>query len=177
MHGLDLIIIAIFLGGVARGVVTGHLQQVMDLGAAFIAFAVALGMMHPISNLFAGFRAVPDDAEALVVSFCLIFVFVFSLLYAVIRVFSDPQSYDSDIPTAHRALGGAVGAVLTLLLMSTAFTALGQFDKPSPEYRHGAWLYEPVKQCVPELWSSARTMAPLAALPAYFDERFPLSDQ
>jgi hypothetical protein len=61
--------------------------------------------------------------------------------------------------------------------MSTAFTALGQVDKPSPEYRHGAWLYEPVKQCVPELWSSARTMAPLAALPAYFDERFPLSDQ
>ena len=176
MHGLDLIIIGIFLGGVARGVVTGHMQQVMDLGAAFIAFAVALGMMHPISNLFAGFRSTPDDAEALVVSFCLIFVFVFSLLFALVRIFSDPQTRDDDVPIIHRALGGAIGAVLTLLLISTAFTALGQVDKPSPEYRRGAWLYGPVKQCVPELWNSARRMAPLAALPAYFEKRRPLSD-
>ncbi len=176
VHGLDLIIIVVFLGGVIRGVVTGHTQQILDLGAAFVAFAVALGMMHPISSLFAGFRTAPNDAEALVVSFCLIFVFGFSLLHALSRILTDSQAVEAEVPTLHRALGGAVGAILTLLLMSTAFTALGQVDRPSPSYRSGAWLYRPVAQCVPELWSAARQIGPLGALPAYFERRQPVTE-
>lgn len=176
VHGLDLIIIGLLIGGAVRGAVTGHLQQVLDIGAAFVAFAVALGTMHPISDLFAGLRTVPDDTEALVVSFCLVFVFVFSLLYAVLRIGTHPQTYDTEVPRAHRIVGGAAGVVLTLLLMSTAFTALGQVDRPSEQYRAGAILYHPVSRCVPELWQSARQVLPVDALPAYFDRRRQLAN-
>lgn len=171
-HVLDLLIIGIVITGIVRGAVTGHTQQLLDVLAAAVAFGVALTAMHPLSEFFTGYRE-PDDGRVLVVSFCLSFVFVFSLLFAVLRSTLYPAPESTSLPWLHRMLGAALGLILTVMLLSTAFTALGQVNEPRSTLRNRAMLYQPVVQYGSELWTAARIVMPLDPLPAYFEKRTP----
>lgn len=171
IHVLDVLIVGLVIAGVARGVVTGYMQQLLDVFAAAVALGCALVLMHPVSTAFGAFSKPLDEGRVLVVSFCLSFVFVYFFCFALLRtaVYTDEEEISISWP--HRFVGGALGLLLTLTLLSTAFTALAQVNEPHSATRQQSVFYESVAGYMPAMWTATRTVAPIDPLPAYFERR------
>ena len=116
MEGLDLLILAVLLVGLARGVSTGGIKQVLGLAGVVLAFIAAAQFMQPAGErLVRAFGVGEHYAPA--IGFDLIFLIVQGAAFLLAR--SLEKLLDSmELGFINRLFGGALGVFKGALLLS-----------------------------------------------------------
>lgn len=164
---LDVVIALTLVAGFARGLWTGLEQQLWDVLSALVALSVAALMMHQVSEWIT-VRPPPNPVLPLVVSFIFTFVLLFFMSNALVHSYRRPV-FKNTPSLAHRIVGGGVGLLVAVLLLSITFTALEQTGVPNRTMRERAVLYAPTARFTPTAWEAAAEVLPIGSLLGRFD--------
>lgn len=158
LESLDILIGIVLIIGLARGLATGAVRQIVSFAGTVVAIVLALELMDPIGSVVD--RAIPmADSVEPVVGFIVVFLalqlvllFLVRLVEAGIKVFR--------LSMVNRVVGAAVGVCKAALILSVLFLVLGFFDVPEEENRDASMLYEPVASVFPAAWDYAARHLP-----------------
>lgn len=147
---LDILIAAGLLTGLARGLSTGAVRQVVGLAGTALAIVLALELMHPVGNaigrvLGAGAGVAP------ILGFIVVFAAVQLVLYALAKIIETSLKM-LRLSILNRATGAAFGLCKAALLLSVLFLVLNFFNIPNAENRQTSTLYRPVAAVFPATW-------------------------
>ena len=151
MEGLDLLILAVLLVGLARGVSTGGIKQVLGLAGVVLAFIAAAQFMQPAGErLVRAFGVGEHYAPA--IGFGLIFLIVQGAAFLLAR--SLEKLLDSlELGFINRLFGGALGVFKGALLLSLLFYLGSYVRLPQETSREESLFYDPVSKVLPATWN------------------------
>ena len=147
---LDILIAAGLLIGLARGLSTGAVRQVLGLAGTALAIVLALELMHPVGNAIGGILGA-GEAVVPILGFIVVFAAVQLALYALAKVIETSLKL-LRLSMANRVAGAVFGLCKAALLLSVLFLVLNFFNIPNPENRGASTLYRPVAAVFPATW-------------------------
>lgn len=150
MNILDIIILVILAGGLALGIKSGLIKQVMSFVGVVVAFLVSLHLMDSVGVLASNSLGV-SEGIAPYIGFVLVFIAVQILVFALVRMV-EALIGALKLSVVNRFLGGALGALKAAVVLSVAFLVLGLLNVPERETRDESVLYEPVSAVLPTSW-------------------------
>lgn len=155
---LDWLILVIVAAGLVRGVMAGAVRQVASLAGLLLAFMAAVQLMRPVGALAAQSLGISDHMAPLV-GFIVVFLGVQMVVVALARLF-EALLDTLHLSIANRILGGAIGGVKAIVLLSVVFLVLAHVEVPGPDTRQKSKLYRPVASAVPATWDSVADYVP-----------------
>ncbi|MXW65247.1 MAG: CvpA family protein [Bacteroidetes bacterium SB0662_bin_6] len=147
---LDILIAAGLLIGLARGLSTGAVRQIVGLAGTALAIVLALELMHPVGNAIGGILGAGAGIVP-ILGFIVVFAAVQLALYVLAKVIETSLKM-LRLSMANRAAGAIVGLCKAALLLSVLFLVLNFFNIPNPENREASALYRPVAAVFPATW-------------------------
>ena len=147
---LDILIAAGLLIGLARGLSTGAVRQIVGLAGTALAIVLALELMHPVGNAIGGILGA-DAGIVPILGFIVVFAAVQLALYVLAKVIETSLKM-LRLGMANRAAGAIFGLCKAALLLSVLFLVLNFFNIPGPENREDSALYRPVAAVFPVTW-------------------------
>lgn len=170
MTTIDLIILAILVGGLARGFMAGAIRQITSLIGIVLAFALAVQLMEPAGNVVADSLGLAPSL-APVLGFVAVFAvvqIVFFLLGQIVEHLVEALR----LSPVNRLIGGVLGGFKAALLLSVAFLLLSHINVPAQQTKEASVLYRPVALVLPRTWSFAEEHVPsLKSLSDEFGDR------
>lgn len=159
IESLDILIAIVLIVGLARGVTTGAVRQIVSFLGTVAAIILALELMSPIGR-FVGDAVPMADAIEPTVGFVVVFLAIqLGLLFAVRLVEAGIKAFR--LTPVNRLVGAGVGTLKAALLLSVVFLVLGFFEMPEQENRQASVLYEPVASVFPATWEYAARHLPM----------------
>ena len=158
MTTVDVVIIAIALFGVVRGLMTGLVRQIVDVAGFIVALILALELMPFLAERVVAPLGI-DGLAAKVVAFLLVFV-VLEIAFMFVARLVEKGIGLLRLSFLNRLGGGLVGMAKTVLLTSVALVLLARFEVPSEEARRDSALYGPTVLLVPSAWDLAAAAWP-----------------
>ncbi len=166
---LDILIAAGLLTGVARGLSTGAVRQVVGLAGTALAIVLALELMRPVGNAIGGILGAGAGVVP-ILGFIVVFAAVQLALYVLAKVIETSLKM-LRLSMANRATGAIFGLCKAALLLSVLFLVLNFFNIPNPENREASALYRPVAAVFPATWDFVAERFPAVRnLPDRFGE-------
>ncbi len=159
VESLDILIVIALIVGMARGVTTGAVRQVVSFLGTVAAIMLALELMNTAGRLIR--QAVPmSESLDPVVGFITVFLIIqFALIFAVRVIEAGIKAFR--LSTMNRLAGAAVGACKAALMLSVFFLVSGFFDIPEEENQNASILYGPVATVFPATWDYAARHLPM----------------
>lgn len=155
---IDWILLVIIGFGLWRGTRSGFLQQAAGIVGLIGGFLLAAHLM-PAGGAYLSDAWGVDPTAAPLLAFILIFLLLVLLVLTAARFF-DYLVGVLHIGLVDRALGGLLGALQAILLLSVLFWFSGQFDWPSQQTRTRSALIEPIEVFAGEAWDWTRRVWP-----------------
>jgi membrane protein required for colicin V production len=156
---LDWFILLILAAGLVRGVMAGAVRQVASLVGLLLAFVAAVHLMRPVGALAAQSLGISDHMTPLV-GFVVVFLGVQMVVVALARLL-EALLDTLHLSIANRIVGGAIGGVKAIVLLSVVFLVLAHVEVPGPDTRQESRLYGPVASAVPVTWDSVADYVPV----------------
>ena len=156
MNWIDITILILLAVTTIKGLFDGFIKQVSSLLAFFLAFVFAGVFSVPFTRLllrwFSDISPVLANVLGYIIAFLIIFVVV-RLLGVIIR----KVSHALLLSPVDRILGGVMGAVVGLIVISLLLNAIDWFDPESTyllpfDAKQASCLYAQVKSIVPILY-------------------------
>lgn len=158
MTTIDIIILAVIAGGLARGFMAGAIRQITSLIGIVLAFALAVQLMQPAGEVV---------VESLGLSSSLVpvlgFIAVFGLVQIVFFLLGQLVEHLVEallLSPVNRLVGGVLGGFKAALLLSVAFLLLSRVNIPAQQTKEASVLYQPVALVLPRTWSFAEEHVP-----------------
>ncbi len=155
---LDWGILVLLALGAWQGFRHGFLQEVSQVVGLIIAFIAGVLFMQPVGQAVSLSLGLSPRVGPLV-GFLLVFVLGLSLI-AVLGKAIQWLLGVTRLGVVNRLLGGIVGGVKVLLLLSAFFWLLDTWRLVPERWKEQAMLYAPVKYTGAWLWVQARTLWP-----------------
>ncbi len=155
---LDILIVAGLLTGLARGLSTGAVRQIVGLAGTALSIVLALELMHPVGNAIGGILGA-GAGVAPILGFIVVFAAAQLALYALAKIIETSLKM-LRLSILNRMAGAVFGLCQAALLLSVLFLALNFFNAPNPQHREASVLYGPVAAVFPVTWD-------------FFAQRFP----
>ncbi len=155
---LDILIAAGLLIGLARGLSTGAVRQVVGLAGTALAIVLALELMHPVGNAIGGILGAGAGIVP-VLGFIVVFAAVQLALYVLAKVIETSLKM-LRLSMLNRAAGAVFGLCKAALLLSVLFLVLNFFNVPDAQNREVSVLYGPVAAVFPATWDFAARRFP-----------------
>lgn len=170
MTTIDILILVIITGGLARGFLVGAVRQVTGLIGVVLAFALAVQLMRPTGIMV---------VESLGLSPSLVPILGFVTVFAGVQIvfFMLGQLVENliealSLSPVNRLLGGVLGGFKAALLLSVAFLILSHLNLPAQQTQQASMFYRPVAEVLPRTWSFAEEHVPsLKSLSDEFGDR------
>lgn len=155
---IDWILLAVIGFGLWRGARSGFFQQAASIVGLVGGFLLAAHLMPAGGATLRQWWGL-DPRVAPLVAFILVF------LVAVLVVLIGARFFDYLVGVLHvglldSALGGLLGALQTVLLLSVLFWFSAQFDWPSDQTRRRSVLVTPIEAFAGEAWEWTRRVWP-----------------
>lgn len=150
LHFLDIIILLILVAGLARGLSTGLIRQVAGFVGLVLAFIVSVRLMHVVGELIVQSLGISPNIAPLA-GFIAVFLVIQIIVFTVIRMMESVIGA-LKLTGVNRFLGGIVGGLKAVLILSVVFLVLNNFELPSDHTRKDSSLYRPVATLLPEVW-------------------------
>lgn len=147
---LDILIAAGLLIGLARGMSTGAVRQVVGLAGTVLAIVLALELMHPVGNAIGGILGAGAGIVP-ILGFIVVFAAVQLALYVLAKVIETSLKM-LRLSVLNRAAGAVFGLCKATLLLSVLFLVLNFFNVPDSQNREVSVLYGPVAAVFPATW-------------------------
>ena len=147
---VDISIAAGLLIGLARGLSTGAVRQIVGLAGTVLAIVLALELMHPAGNAIGGILGAGAGIVP-ILGFIVVFAAVQLALYVLAKIIETSLKM-LRLSMLNRAAGAVFGLCKAALLLSVLFLVLNFFNIPNPENREDSALYRPVAAVFPATW-------------------------
>ncbi len=147
---VDISIAAGLLIGLARGLSTGAVRQIVGLAGTVLAIVLALELMHPAGNAIGGILGAGAGIVP-ILGFIVVFAAVQLALYVLAKIIETSLKI-LRLSMLNRAAGAVFGLCKAALLLSVLFLVLNFFNIPNPENREDSALYRPVAAVFPATW-------------------------
>lgn len=170
MTTIDIIILAILAGGLARGFLAGAIRQITSLIGIALSFALAVQLMDSTGDVVVESLGL-SSSLAPVLGFVAVFAvvqIVFFLLGQIVEHLVEALR----LSPVNRLIGGVLGGFKAALLLSVAFLLLSHVNVPAQQTKDASVLYRPVALVLPRTWSFAEEHVPsLKSLSEEFGSR------
>ena len=155
---LDILIAAGLLIGLARGLSTGAVRQVVGLAGTALAIVLALELMHPVGNAIGGILGAGAGVVP-ILGFIVVFAAVQLALYVLAKIIETSLKM-LKLSMLNRTAGAVFGLCKAALLLSVLFLVLNFFNVPNSPHREASVLYGPVAAVFPATWDFAAQRFP-----------------
>ena len=155
---LDILIAAGLLIGLARGLSTGAVRQIVGLAGTVLAIVLALELMHPVGNAIGGILGAGAGIVP-ILGFIVVFAAVQLTLYVLAKIIETSLKM-LKLSMLNRTAGAVFGLCKAALLLSVLFLVLNFFNVPNPPHREASVLYGPVAAVFPATWDFAAQRFP-----------------
>lgn len=158
MVPIDILILALLVIGVVRGIFTGGIKQVLSIVGVIAGLLLAISLSEPFSNLLVRQNWV-SETLAPAVSFVVIFFLVQVVVLAVTYVLRSALE-KIKLGGLDKALGGIVGGGKAILVISLVLFLIRFLGIPNEEHRENSLFYEVVYPIMPATWNFIVGKAP-----------------
>jgi len=164
MNGLDLVITALVIIGLIKGLFDGMVKQVISLLALIIAIFCAGTLAIPLRDGFLSIPFVISNIHPYIISgICYLLAFVFIIIF--LNWIGKLVNKAINITPAgflNKGLGALFGAFIVILSLSLLFMILTFFDPNSniisQQTKQKSVLYEKVETVVPTIYPIIREL-------------------
>lgn len=158
LQTLDIVILLALALGLVRGLMTGAVRQVISLIGILISVVLAVELMDDVGRYLGDVLGITGPLQplaGLLTVFLILQVVFFFVIRAVEKVIHTLR-----LSVVNRMLGGAVGVVKAMLVLSLIFIGLAYVEIPGDESREQSALYTPVASSLPAAWDFVATQLP-----------------
>jgi len=158
MVPIDILMLALLVIGVIRGIFTGGIKQILSIVGVIAGLLLAVSLSEPFSNQLVRQNWVSETlapAVAFVVIFFLVQVAVLAATYVLRSALEKIKLGGLD-----KALGGIVGGGKAILVISLVLFLIRFVGIPSEEHRENSVFYEVVYPIMPATWNFIVGKAP-----------------
>ena len=159
MNTIDFVILIPILIGFVFGLFKGFIKELASLAAIFLGIYGAKYFSPQLAVFLqksAGFSAITAKPVAFIIVFIIIAVLLL-ILAKWLDKFFDAVS----LSTLNKIFGGLFGALKYTLVVSVLLTVFDAVDSKfsivQPEAKSSSFLFRPVKNLAPQLWTEAKT--------------------
>jgi membrane protein required for colicin V production len=162
---LDIILSIFLLLGLLLGVKEGFLKKVFSFTAVLLGLFLAYRFFR-YGSVYLMKNASFSPQLAIIVSFLAIFLVVYILIKLLSKIF-EPEK--GTLSVANRILGGIVGLVQSVIVLSFLLLALSFFQLPKEEMKETSKLYSPILNLAPQMIDVTTNMIPRSTKEAVQD--------
>ena len=150
MAWVDLLILVAAGFGVFKGIRTGAVRQIVGFGGFFVALLLATALMDEVGAMLVASFSISPRISTLA-GFGVVMIGALLVLGILTRVLE--KTVDAvHLGVVNRGLGGAVGMVRSLLVVSAVLVPLRTIGVPRAEVREASPFYAPVAALLPFVW-------------------------
>lgn len=155
---IDWLILAVIGFGLWRGFTAGFIHQAAHLIGLLLGFVLGVQLMYPAGHVLTNVLDLSDQLAPLL-GFVLVFV---GVLLAVILLAQLIERLVGavNLSTVNRLLGGAMGALEAVLLLSLFLWITDPFNWPGQEARTQSLLIEPIEVVAEAAWEYSAEIWP-----------------
>lgn len=151
MNALDLFIAAIVIAGAVHGFVTGAIKQVAGFASLLLSFVLGVLFMNSVGATVADVVGV-TPALAPFAGFVVVFLTIQLIVVIVVKMVERIVGA-LKLTAMNRLLGSGIGVLKGALALSVALMAFGYIGIPAEQTKNQSFLYEPVSEVLPKVWT------------------------
>lgn len=151
MSTLDIIIAAVLVVGLVRGLMTGIVRQAASLVGVILSFFISVRFAHPVGQGIVDVLDVSARVGAFL-AFIIIFLGLQILIFILVRILEKALGA-LHLSFINRLAGGLFGTLKVALVMSAVLLVFRFLGLPGTETRGSSILYEPVGSIFPATWN------------------------
>lgn len=155
---IDWAIFAILAIGVWRGLMAGFVHQIAHLAGLLLGFVLGIHLMYPVGRALTSVLAVSEKIAPLL-GFVVVFI---GVLLGVILLAQLLEQLIGAIRlnAVNRLLGGVLGALEAVLLVSLLLWVTDPYGWPDDRVRSNSTLVEPIELVAGAAWSYSAELWP-----------------
>jgi len=150
MAWVDLLILVAAGYGVFKGIRTGAVRQIVGFAGFFVALLLATALMDEVGAMLVASFSISPRISTLV-GFGVTMIGALLVLGILTRVL-EKTIEAAKLGVVNRGVGGAVGMVRSLLVVSAVLVPLRTIGVPRADVREASPFYAPVAALLPFVW-------------------------
>ncbi len=155
---IDWVIFAILGVGVWRGLMAGFVHQVAHLAGLLLGFVLGIHLMYPAGRALTSVLSISEKVAPLL-GFVVVFIGVLLGIILVAQLVEQLIGAIS-LNAVNRLLGGALGALEAVLLVSLLLWVTDPYGWPDDRIRSSSVLVEPIEVVAAGAWSYSSELWP-----------------
>jgi membrane protein required for colicin V production len=156
----DVLVVLVVIMGVWMGIRKGGVREVARILGLIIAFIFGMQLMKPIGLIIVSSLNLSTQI-APVVGFVVVFLGIILAVTIVARLL-EAVIGTLMLGPVDRLLGGAIGGLKAILVLSIGLMMVGGVGYPGEQTRETSAFYQPVEQVAPATWKVVSLVLPEA---------------